>query len=72
MSEELGKQINKLRTAKGLTAKQLAEAVKTSTNNIYRYESGNYTPTLKKLNEIAAALDCQVEILLTPRPAKKK
>lgn len=61
---DIGNQIKKYRLDRKMTAKQLGELVNTSPNNIYRYESGKYHPSLTTLSRIAAALNCTVEVML--------
>lgn len=57
----LGRKIQKIRKAKGLTQEQLAEKVKVSTTFIGYVETGYRRPNLKMIYKIARALDAKVK-----------
>lgn len=57
----LGRKIQKIRKAKGLTQEQLAEKVKVSTTFIGYVETGYRRPNLKMVYKIARALDAKVK-----------
>ncbi len=57
----LGRKIQKIRKAKGLTQEQLAENVKVSTTFIGYVETGYRRPNLKMVYKIARALDAKVK-----------
>ena len=61
-------QIRSLRRKLDLTQQEVAERVGTTASAIARFESAKYAGhSLRKLEEIAAALDADVAILLVPR-----
>lgn len=67
MEMEIARQIYDLRTAAGLTQRQLAARVGTSTSVICRLEDSNYAGhSLSLLRRIAAALSCKVEVRMVP------
>ena len=57
--------IQAIRKEKGLTQKELAEAVGVTTTIISRYENGSITPPTDKLLKIAEKLDVSVNDLLS-------
>lgn len=57
----LGRKIQKIRKARGLTQEQLAEKVKVSTTFIGYVETGYRRPNLKMVYKIARALDAKVK-----------
>lgn len=63
----LGYQIRLLRKRRGLTLKQLAEAVGTSVPAMHRYEGGWERYSLTTLRKIAEALQADLEIQLIPQ-----
>ena len=66
----VARQIHELRTAKGLTQKQLAEAIGTRQPVIARLEDADYEGhSLAMLYRIGAALGCRVAVLFVPRAA---
>lgn len=67
MSQEnkIGKNIRKLRQAKGLSQDRLSKAADVSYNSIIKLETGGITnPTIETLQKIAKALEVQVDDLL--------
>ena len=58
--KRLGKQIQKIRKARGLTQDELAEKVRLSTKYVQFIENATRIPSLKALYRIARALDCRV------------
>lgn len=52
----------KKRIEKRMTQKSLAQKLHTKQSAISRLESGLYNPSLKFLKEVAAALDCKLNI----------
>lgn len=56
-----------LRKAKGLTQKELAKAANLTQSVIARLESKKATPQLDTLLKVAAALDCNLEVVPVPR-----
>jgi len=60
----LGKLIRKLRKAKGLSLRQLAEKVSVSFVNIAHIENGRIVTSEKVIKQIAKALDYDVDKLL--------
>lgn len=61
---KIGNKIAQFRKYRGLNQKQLAEKIGVSAVTITRYENNSREPNLKKLNEIAIALDVTVSDLL--------
>ena len=59
--------IKKIRKAKGLTQKQLAEKIGVATITIQQYERGVRNPTISTLNRIAMALDVTIGELLSDK-----
>lgn len=61
----IGKNIKKLRQAKGLSQDRLSKAADVSCNSIIKLETGGITnPTIETLQKIAKALGVSVDILL--------
>jgi transcriptional regulator with XRE-family HTH domain len=60
----LGRHIQKVRIAQGLTQEQLAEKIGTSTPWIDHIETGRVVPNLAMLQKIARALDVKVKDLI--------
>lgn len=67
---ELGRRINELRGAAGLTQEQLAERVAMDVKDVQRIEAGEVNVTFRTLVRLAAALDCTLAELVTP-PASR-
>ena len=64
----VARQIYELRTAKGLTQKQLAELIGTQQPVIARLEDADYEGhSLAMLYRIGAAIGCRVAVLFVPR-----
>ena len=61
---KLGRCIQKIRKAKGMTQEQLAEKIGTSTPWIGHIETGRELPNLKMLQKIARVLDVKVKDLI--------
>ncbi len=62
---KIGKNIKKLRQAKGLSQDRLSKAADVSYNSIIKLETGGITnPTIETLQKIAKALEVQVDNLL--------
>ena len=62
---KIGKNIRKLRQAKGLSQDRLSKAADVSYNSIIKLETGGITnPTIETLQKIAKALEVQVDDLL--------
>lgn len=57
LREKLGKHIKKVREAKGLTQKTLAEKCDTTMDYIYFIEAGKKTPSTEMYIKISLALD---------------
>lgn len=67
----VARQIYQLRTARGLTQKQLAELIGTQQPVIARLEDADYEGhSLAILHRIAAALGCRVAVLFVPPSAR--
>jgi len=52
------------RIERKMTQKSLAQKLRTKQSAISRLESGTYNPTFKFLKQLAAALDCKLNISL--------
>jgi transcriptional regulator with XRE-family HTH domain len=61
---QLGRHMQKLRKAKGLTQEELAVRIKVTTSWIGQIETGRVVPSLKLLGKIARTLDVQVKDLI--------
>jgi len=62
---KVGKNIKKLRQAKGLSQDRLSKLADVSYNSIIKLETGGITnPTIETLQKIAKALDVQVDDLI--------
>ncbi|MCI0628267.1 MAG: helix-turn-helix domain-containing protein [Acidobacteria bacterium] len=70
---EIARKICELRTNAGLTQKQLAALVSTTTSVICRLEDADYEGhSLSMLRRVAAALKQRVEIRFLPAKVKKR
>lgn len=56
----------KARTAAGLSVAQVMEALKVSDAAVYQWETGQTTPSSKRLPEIAKLYGCTIDELLAP------
>jgi len=62
---KIGKNIKKLRQAKGLSQDRLSKAADVSYNSIVKLETGGIiNPTIETLQKIAKALEVQVDNLI--------
>lgn len=62
---KIGKNIKKLRHAKGLSQDRLSKLADVSYNSVIKLETGGITnPTIKTLQKIAKALEVSVDELL--------
>ena len=62
---KIGKNIKKLRQAKGLSQDRLSKAADVSYNSIVKLETGGITnPTIETLQKIAKALGVSIEELI--------
>ena len=61
---KLGRHMQKLRRAKGITQEELAERIGVSTPWIGHIETGRATPNLKLLGKIARVLQVRVRDLI--------
>ncbi len=69
----VARQIYELRTARGLTQKQLAELIGTKQPVIARLEDADYEGhSLAMLYRIAASLGCSVSVTFVPRRSGRK
>ncbi|AZV58384.1 helix-turn-helix transcriptional regulator [Clostridium sp. AWRP] len=60
----VGENIKKFRTKKGLTQKELAQSINVTTTTIQNYENNRRNPTIKVLSNIALSLDVQLSDLI--------
>lgn len=68
----IGSLIKLHRNAKGLTQQQLAEAAELRTATVSDIEKGKINFEITTLVKIAAALDCDLDIELSPIKKSKK
>lgn len=59
--------LRKIRKARGLTQKQLAELVGVGESSISQYESGGKTPSFEIALKLAEVLDCESADLVSKR-----
>jgi transcriptional regulator with XRE-family HTH domain len=59
-----GARLRELRTAAGLTQRELAKRSGTSSAAISNFEAGNNAPTLGTLVKLAEALECNISELV--------
>jgi HTH-type transcriptional regulator / antitoxin HipB len=69
---QLAQTLRSRRRALALTQAQVARRARTSQPAIARLEAARYAPRLEQLARLAAALDLDLEIRLSPRPARRK
>lgn len=63
--KKLGKKIQKLRKAKGLTQEEMAEKLEISRTHMGHIEQGRKAPSLKLMNKMAKFLSVKVQDLFT-------
>jgi len=64
-SQNLAKNIGRLRKAKGLSQEKLARLADVANNTLIKMESGeNQNPTLETLKKVAKALEVSVDELI--------
>lgn len=68
LQREVGRAIRQLRTSKGLTQEQLAEAVGVTEQAIGKIERGENAPLLSTLDTIARRLGVAAAHLMPPAP----
>jgi len=66
MTESIGEQIRKLREARGMSLIDLWDQCYISLDKLRLIESGEKQPTVYEREDIARALDAQLEIRLVP------
>jgi len=65
-SQNLSKNIKRLREAKGLSQEKLARLADVANNTLIKMESGeNINPTLETLKKVAKALEVSVDELIS-------
>ena len=69
LAYELGASVRRMREAKGLTQKQLAEAANMTQPAVARFEAGGTVPSIPLLERLAAALDAELTVSVHPRTA---
>ncbi|MCR4646250.1 MAG: helix-turn-helix transcriptional regulator [Oscillospiraceae bacterium] len=60
-----------LRYARGMTQRQVADAIGVSATSITQYESGDREPSIDKLKKLAALFDCTIDELVNGKTKKK-
>lgn len=68
-SYELGKAIRERRLALGITQTELAARAGMTQSAVSRLEVGGMTPTIGLLDRVAAALDADLIVAITPHAA---
>ena len=63
--------LKKLRVAKGISQKDLANQFSVSPTNIYNYEAGRTEPSIDMLIKLADFFDCTVDVLVGRFPMSK-
>lgn len=61
----LGDFLKKYRAANGITQADLAIKLSVSQNSISQYESGKRNPSVKRLADIATALNCSINDIVS-------
>jgi ribosome-binding protein aMBF1 (putative translation factor) len=64
---ELGRTVRSLREQHGWSQTQLATAAKMTQPAVARFEAGGTIPSLSVLERLAAALDAELTVRVTPR-----
>ena len=62
----LGERIKQIRKDKQMSRKELAQLLKVSEVTITRYENGQRSPNIQKLNELAKIFDVNINYLTSP------
>lgn len=70
-THELGDRVRRLRTARGVTLKQVEAAVGVSATHVSEIERGKTSPTIGALAKIASALKVDMAFLLEAPPADR-
>ncbi|MDQ3157317.1 MAG: helix-turn-helix domain-containing protein [Actinomycetota bacterium] len=70
--EDIARKVLEQRLVRQLTQRELAELCGTTQSAIARFESGVRPPRLDTLLRIAAALDCELEVILRPRTRPRR
>lgn len=68
MSEHVKNQVHRLRTARGVTQEQLADAIGVSRQTVISIEKGNYTPSVLLALKIARYFKEPVESVFSYKP----
>lgn len=66
---DLGRQVRELREQRGWNQNQLARQAGMTQSAVARFEAGGTIPTLPVLGRLAHALDVELDVRLTPKPA---
>jgi ribosome-binding protein aMBF1 (putative translation factor) len=66
---ELGRRVRELREQRGWNQTQLAHEAGMTQSAVARFEAGGTIPTLPVLERLARALDAELDVKLTPKPA---
>ena len=66
---ELGRAVRELRERRSWSQSELAEAASMTQSAVARFEAGGTVPTLPVLERLARALDVQLAVGFTPKPA---
>ncbi len=67
LAYELGRAVRGLREQHGWTQTQLAGAAGMTQSAVARFEAGGTVPSLRVLERLAAALDADLTVSVTPR-----
>lgn len=69
LAYELGRSVRQLRERRGWSQTQLAAAAGMTQSAVARFEAGGTVPSLPVLDRLAQALDADLTVQVTPRPA---
>ena len=64
--------LKEIRIAKGMTQKELANAIEVTDAAICQYENGQREPNLDNLKKLARVLDCTVDELINDPKEEQK
>ena len=63
LAYDFGLRLKKLRDAKGLSQKELAQKLRVSKGTVYRYENNTQSPSLENAAKLALLLDTSLDYL---------
>lgn len=69
ITEYVGKKINELRNARGISQDKLAKDLDIAPNTISRWENATHKPKLTELDRLANYFDIHISTFFPPNPA---